>query len=358
MLEQKVWLTTGSQLFPNLYVFIVGHPGVGKTRTIHAARSYLWELEEFHLAPTSLTFAALVDSLVEAKRTVVRIPEGNLEYNSMTIAADELGAFMHKYDDEMISGLSAFYDPHPYAQHRRSREIKIKIKRPQLTILGGSTPSNLLKFMPESAWDQGFTSRVMMVYSSEKIFTDDFATTVKTLDRNLLSDLKVINSLIGEMKVTEEYKRAVNLWRQGGEPPVPTHPKLLHYNTRRRTHLYKLSMISSVDQSDTLILTEQDFERALGWLMEIEHHMPEIFRAGSIGADARAMEEIYHYILTSDIKGYGIPEHKVVAFAKDRLPTYSVLSALELMAKAGQIEAKIIDIKTGDRMWRAKPKSD
>ena len=62
VLEQKVWLTTSDKLYPNLYTILVGHPGVGKTRTIMAGRKFLVELPEFHIAPTSMKMASLVDS--------------------------------------------------------------------------------------------------------------------------------------------------------------------------------------------------------------------------------------------------------------------------------------------------------
>ena len=112
-MEQKVWLMTSRPLFPNLYTFLVAHPGVGKTRTINEGKHYIRELPEFHLAPISMTFASLVDSLVKAKRHIIRPGEDPMEYNSMSIFADEMGAFIHKYDNEMIDGLSAFYDPTP-----------------------------------------------------------------------------------------------------------------------------------------------------------------------------------------------------------------------------------------------------
>ncbi len=137
-LEQKVWLQTSSALYPNLYVFLVAHPGVGKTRTVRAVKRYFTELPEPHIAPTSVTASSLVDALVKAKRTLIRIPEGPLEYNSLLIAADELTAFMHKYDDEMIGVLSAFYDNDIYGQHRRGNEIRISIKSPQVNILSGN----------------------------------------------------------------------------------------------------------------------------------------------------------------------------------------------------------------------------
>ncbi len=133
-LEQKVWLQTSSPLYPNLYVFLVAHPGVGKTRTVRAVKRYFTELPEPHIAPTSVTASSLVDALVKAKRTLIRIPEGPLEYNSLLIAADELTAFMHKYDDEMIGVLSAFYDNDQYGQHRRGNEIRIAALRRRILL--------------------------------------------------------------------------------------------------------------------------------------------------------------------------------------------------------------------------------
>src|SRR5215471_297139 len=103
VLEQKVWLQTSSTLYPNLYVFLVGHPGVGKTRSIRAARNYAFEIPEFHLAPTSVTAASLVDALVDLKRTIIQPGLEALEYNTMMVTSDELGTFMAKYEDDFVA---------------------------------------------------------------------------------------------------------------------------------------------------------------------------------------------------------------------------------------------------------------
>ncbi len=351
-LEQKVWLKTSSVLFPNVYCFLVAHPGVGKTRTVRAVKRYFTELPEPHIAPTSVTAASLVDCLLKAKRTLIRVPEGPMEYNSMLIAADELTAFMHKYDDEMIGVLSAFYDNDVYGQHRRGNEIRIQIKSPQINILSGTTPSNLIKFLPENAWEQGFTSRVILVFSDERTIGDDFAEHDTTLNEDIIHDLKAINSLMGEFKVTGDYRSAVNNWRALGEPTVPTHPKLIHYGTRRRVHLYKLSMVAAVDRSNTLLLTKDDFNRALGWLLEAETNMPDIFKAGSGGADAKAIDEIYHFILVGD-RGPGVSEHKITRFAAERVPLHSVGRVVEIMVNSGQIKLANVEKKTGIRYFKA-----
>lgn len=331
----------------------MGHPGVGKTRTVNAASAFYRELPDYHISPTSMTMASLVDALVDAKRTLIQLPNPPLEYNSMFIVADELSAFMHKFDEEIIGGLTTFYDVSvPYAQHRRGKDIRIKIARPQLNILSGTTPSNLMRFMPENAWDQGFTSRVIMVFSDERIITDIFAHESRGLPDGMVHDLKIINSISGGFKVTQEYKDAINNWRQLGQGPVPNHPKLIHYNTRRLAHLFKLSMVSAVDLSNELLLTKSDFNRAMGWLLEAEMTMPDIFKAGSTGSDAKAMDEIYHYVLVGGgIKG--ISEHLIVKFAKERVPAHSVMRVLEIMERSGMIKSVANDPKTLLRMFVA-----
>lgn len=351
IMEQKVSLRSGGGiLYPNLYTCLIGHPGTGKTRTIRKVKQYLQEIPDYHFAPTSLTTASLIDSLVDAKRLIIRLPDPPLDYNTMLIAADELGTFIHKYDDEMISVLSAFYDPDPYGHNRRGKEIKIKIKSPQLNLLCGSTPSNLIKFIPEGAWDQGFCSRLILVFSDERIVTDDFANTHRPLSTELIHDLKHINAQVGEFSVTEEYRKLVFDWRDSGEQPQPNHPKLSHYNTRRRAHLYKLSMCSSIDQSSALILTAADFQRAKGWLEEAETFMADIFKAGAAGADSVAMDEIYHFVLTY---GKVVPETKLVNFARERVPAHSVVRVIEVMMRSGMIEAVALNKTTGMREWRA-----
>src|SRR5882762_3010598 len=57
-MEQKTWMTTWSPIYPNLYVFLVGRPGVGKSRTIGQGRKLLEELPDLHVAPTSMTMAS------------------------------------------------------------------------------------------------------------------------------------------------------------------------------------------------------------------------------------------------------------------------------------------------------------
>lgn len=351
--EQKLWVRTRHDLYPNQYIFLIGHPGVGKTRIINEAKHLIAKLVENSgpiLAPVSMTFAALVDSLCKAKRELVRQPEGAITYNSMYICADELGAFMHKYEGEMIDGLSAFYDPTPYSQERRTNDLKVKIASPQLNILAGSTPQNLINFMPEKAWGQGFTSRIILVFSDERILIDDFAAPGTSRNADLIHDLRLIAGLYGRFSVTDAYKSAVAEWRAGNEAPAPDHPRLIHYNTRRRVHVYKLSMIASLNRGNDLTLLEPDFFSALAWLVEAEAQMTDIFKSGAVNADAVAMSEIVHFIKITDL-GTGVSEQRIVNFASDRIPMNSILRIVDILQSSGQIKCVRRDKRTAARFF-------
>lgn len=311
-------------------------------------------MPEFHFAPHAFSWASLVDAMVRAKRTLIRLPDEPLEYNTLAIIADEIGTFLHKYDHEMSDGMSAFYDPDPYRQERRGNEIRIKIKSPQLNLFCGLTPSKMVDTIPESAWGQGLMSRMIMVFSDERIIGDDFENVSYEKPLDLITDLKHINTISGEFKVTEDYRNLVYTWRQNGEAipdvPIPSHPKLLHYNARRRVNLYKLSMVASLDRSDVLLLDRAAFNTAMGWLVEAERVMADIFRAGAAGADGKVMEEIVHFIQTMD-QGKGVSEHLINRFACERLPIHTVGRVIEVLEKSGQIRAISMNSRTGMRMF-------
>ena len=191
-----------------------------------------------------------------------------------------------------------------------------------------------------------------MVFSDERTIGDDFADVDTNLSADLIHDLKSISGLVGQFKVTEDYRNCVNTWRKLGEPPVVSHPKLIHYGTRRRVHLYKLSMVSAIERSDLLVLTRDDFNRAMNWMTEAEAAMPDIFKAGAGNADAKAMDEIYHFVLTMGVKG-PVPERKIINFAKDRVPLHSIERVVQIMLISGMLKVVKQDFRMGTRFFKA-----
>lgn len=356
VLQQKVYLNTGGYLYPNCYIWLIGKAGIGKTRAIGAAGKLIRGIEGLHFGATSMTSASLVDHLNEAKCKIVRFPNEMLEYNSLCIIADELSAYMSKWDTEMAASLTQFFDNEPYAQGRRVANIRIKIQKPQLNMLVGSTPANLMGLVPDIAWEQGLMSRVFLVHSHERPLVNifDAANANRPIPKELEHDLKIISTLEGQFGWTDAWAEAMHNWKLAGNripdlAEVPDHPRVQSYVSRRYSHCMKLSMISAIDRGNDLTLDLPDFNRAIGWMAEIEARMPDIFSEGALSPEAKAQEDIIHFVKCAGPKG--IPETKLLNFARERLPGREVRMAIELLEKSGTIISTSYDVKTGIKTY-------
>lgn len=346
-MERRLWIKTSiGNLYPNLYVVLVGPPGVGKTLMTSQVRNFLYTLTDekdqnaFHLAAASETHASLVDSLKDATRRYIPPDMGEIQnYNALTLVSNELGVLLPEYDPAMMSKLTDLYDGYPYSERRRGNNINFTIPSPTINMIAATTPSFLVDTLPEGAWDQGFLSRSMLAFSAETMYRDLFSD-IKFQDvlvRELGEDLRRVFALYGKMSFTDEAVSAIQNWDSKGRPPLPDHPKLLHYNTRRAAHLLKLCMVACISSGDTLQITIDHFRTAMDWLLEIENYMPEIFKAMSGGGDARAMEECWYYIATLYARENGKPiaEGRIIAYLAERIPAQNVGRVLEVMISTG-----------------------
>jgi hypothetical protein len=351
-MERKMWVRTmGADLYPNLYVFLVGPPGVGKGVALHAGERIIREVPDLIIGPTDMTSAALIDALAEATRTIIRLhsPEPYAEFNSMMIISRELGVLLPMWETGLLNNLTDIYDGFTIEQKRRGKDLKIKIERPQINLLAACTPSYLNEVMPQGAWEQGFISRSILIYSGDKAHRDPFAEEDQTVFHNrlhadLLHDLKSIAADYGKISFTVDAVNAIRAWTEGKLEPAPTHLRLQSYNARRLGHLLKLCMVSALSKRGDKIITLEDYSEAFNWLMEAEMHMPEIFKAMSNGGDSAAMEEAWNYVWVAYSKEKRpIAEHRVVHFLRERVPAHNVMRVLEIMVKSHMFEISITD---------------
>lgn len=363
-MERKVWIKTlKGVLYPNQYIIIVGPPGAGKTLATGVIRDMLVELvtddaRGLRVAPTSVSKASLIDAINDAKRAFINARPKNGEpavdeFNSLTVLSNELGVFLPSYENDFMNVLTDIYDCRHYSETRRSAKINIKVERPQLNLIAATTPSYLNNLLPEGAWDQGFLSRTILVYSGAEepgeLF-GEIAHDDATFQR-LVSDIRDISQLYGRMEFTEEAAEAITSWHKAKGPPEPDHPKLTHYNTRRTAHLLKLCTIAAASTGNDRKITLEHYVQALDWLVEAEGVMPDIFKSMTTGGAGRAMEEAWHFVYTLYIKeNKPIHESRLTRFLSERVPIHDVGRIIEVMEKAGIIIRKI-DLEKGGQAF-------
>jgi len=354
-LERRIWTQVGWRsgrprlAYPNLYTMLVAPPGVGKY--IIEDVNELWastfepgtRAPAFHVAPTSMTKASLVDKLAKSKTTRLAAKGPPVEYHSLLVAAEEFGVFLPAYDNEFIGTLNKIYNNPPvHSEERRhgpAREVVIDL--PQLNILAGVQPGWLSEIFPEVAWSTGLTARIIMVYSSEESVRDPFAVDRgQHLDHDAVTQqLGELSQLYGELGWEPNAQERWTTWVMAGCPPVPMHSKLEHYNRRRRLHVLKLAMVSAISRGGRSAIALQDVDRAIEWLVEVEQLMPDIFRAMVGRSDHQVMEEL-HFFASKLWRVHSqepISPDKFWAFLRQRVPSDKIQKILQAAERSGMI---------------------
>lgn len=340
-MERKVWVYTfGMDLYPNLYTILVAPPGVGKTVATSLAQTMWGDLPDHHLAPSAMSRASLMDAVRAAERRIIRheLTPSAVEFNSLLIPINELSTLINVYDNDFMGTLTDIYDGKRYGEKKRGKDLNYTLLAPQINLLAATSPSYLSSVMPEGAWDQGFASRMIMIYSGETPLRDLFIEEEKKTRpyQDLLHDLKIIGGLFGKMGWDEEAQDAMSEWYMGRNKPEPEHPKLLHYNKRRTTHCLKLCMVSAVSRSDKLMVTLYDFKRALKWLEDAEALMPSIFLEMSSGGQSKIIHDCWYYC--ADIykrEKKPLSEARIWNHLQQQVPAYSIPSIITALVNSG-----------------------
>lgn len=298
-------------------------------------------LATVHVAPNSVTRASLIDALVDAERTIVR-PEGPVPitiFNSLFAAPDELGTFMATYEPEFMSTLNSLYDCRYYKERKRHLKQVLILDRPQLNLLAGTTPGWLLSSLPQNAWQEGFTSRMLLVYSNETLDDwEDSEDRDEVLASALAEDLSAIHAMFGLIRFAPGVFDLFKAWIARGKAPAPTHPRLEHYLPRRPIHLLKIAMCVSASRASDYLIQREDFLRAQALLFEVEAAMPSVFRDMKSGGDSNILDEAFHEVerlFRRDQRP--VPEYKIVHFISKRAPSYSVKKILEVLYESNMV---------------------
>jgi hypothetical protein len=343
--ERRIWsYSMGMMTYPNMFVLLVAPPAVGKSVVISQVDRLWRSTSKLRVASKTMTKAGLVDTLVDSRRVHNPNVPGKLpeEFHSLQVPSSEFGNLVPAYDLAFMNVLNELFDCEPrFSERLRSRGEELVIKNPQLTILAGTQPAYLTTLLPDEAWGQGFTTRTMMIYSTEKTLKPIFngARFDDTLRQALEYDLIDMTGLYGEMRWSEEAQQAHNEWHMAGGPPTPKHARLEHYLGRRSMHVTKLSMIASLSRSSDLFVELQDFELALSWLLEAESFMPQIFRAMVMGGDSAVIHDAWQWALEEhDRTRKPLAERQLVNFLHQRIDAHNVLKTLETMEIAGYLD--------------------
>jgi Protein of unknown function (DUF3987) len=308
------------RVVPNQYIWFVGAPGVRKSTAVGFARDLVADVHHLHFGPNNTAGRpqGLIMSMKRSKPGKDAAEDAfndavggismsmdmgfdigdtdlrqihNLDKHACYVAEKELVSFLGKNSDEFTSFLGDMWDKSGdlYYEYNLKREF-FRLDLPCLNMLGAITPMHITSNLPPQSIGQGFTSRILMVYSDS---VKEIAWP-KAIDEKRLQEFKELMGFIGDMEPgpfshtpeAEAYIRSIYSYRIATEDV-----RFGHYQQRRQSHMIKIGMALCALRMDTEVSLD-DMQDAHALLVLIEHSMPECLGEHGLNADAVARARV------------------------------------------------------------------
>lgn len=282
----------GWEIFPMSYIIFVAPPGKArKSTTAGYAEDLLSELSAITRAPSAVTVEMMLKILSTA-------PD-----NALTIFASEFASFVSKSEGVMYDILTDLFDGKKhYSVGTISRDFEFT-EKPCINLLAATTPEWISDNMPESAIGGGFASRVIFVFEERvrrrQLYYEELD--YKYLDKlrgDLISDLEHISNLEGKFSISTAGKHFMEQWYHGLDKVSNENynARMAGYYERKVAHVHKLAMAMHLSESDELVLTEEDFKRAIEVFNKLEVKLPKTFQNIGKNVFANDLNNITEYI--------------------------------------------------------------
>jgi hypothetical protein len=322
-LGRRCFLDMGiGPLWPNMYVCLVGPPGVRKSTALSIMKQRLKGSTNIRFAQddTSGQRQGLIKALhgnvdddgneidkaiqdaihSSAPNTLDNIANIDLgdipdprDEHALYVTASEFNTFIGHNSIDMLTFLAKMWDGEDYDY--RIKNSRIVLSNPLLNLLGATTPTNIATAMPVEAVGQGFMSRLILVYSNQKYKR---VPRPRPLPEILLSEIEAVynyanKQIDGEFRETIQAKRALD--EVYDEDIKITDTRFVYYCERRHVHLIKLTMALCASRR-SMEIQLSDVEEALVILRATEAGMPEALGEYGLSPLASAKQKLIEFV--------------------------------------------------------------
>jgi hypothetical protein len=347
LMERRIYLPYGAnkRTWPNLFIFIVGRAGSGKSQIISKIKELVVSYNQADpighkvcLASDKVNGATFLEELISSYDPV-------RDQSALTVIQDEMGALFQDFGAVTFTTDLLKYFDCPAMFSKRIRNKHEVANNTCVNILTGTTKNFLKRYLPSENRGDGLVSRGIFVHEPELKIEDKFRRSpldmkaVELQQKIVYNNIPRLLMLKGQMKETEEAFNYMQELTDKFNAQQYKHPEgsvLDGYYARKSMQVIKLGMCFAASEYSMLI-TKEHYKQADEWLVECEPYMNEIFSTFDMKHNKSATADLLDVIPTEKIP-YGVLLNRM-AQADGMYPGEQgeIITRLDTLEKMGQI---------------------
>lgn len=285
--SRRFWVDQGFfTVYPNLYIILVGDPGIKKTTGMKLARKLIQQFPHIPVAPASITKEAITQHMAEKGSPCQKVfsYEGHRkDYTHLTIFCNEIVSLLSAGGNPigMIDFLTDIWDQDVFEVKTKNKGRDL-VKGPFITILACMTPETTKNLLNQSIISGGFSRRCMfvMAHRNEKPVARPQLTKEQTdaWDR-CIQRANEIQKMSGKFQWSPEAETFFDEWydKNFWQTEQTDDIVMQGFYRSKGEYVLKIAMLVSLSEKNELILTKADIEAALHFIEQVEPEVSTVF---------------------------------------------------------------------------------
>lgn len=333
----QVWINMGRfQIFPNMYIVLLGPPANGKTSALRRAERIVRAMGDITLSAQSETAEGLVRFMRDKCVKQLDLSDGTVAFTPISLYLSELSNFFGRDPAGMIDLLTGIWDCGGDVFHRRTKgQGEDELPRPNVNLIAGTTQDWITTYLKTDIVGGGFTRRVVfvpepMTDDTKRVpWPEDTPDMLRARDSCINYGL-ILRSVKGEFQYAPGAKSFYEHWYH--TRPIPREPDVRGYHKSKPALMLKVAMLVALSEKPERVLTKEHIEIALELLHKTENNLGRIFQAIGRNELNSIASRVIDMLWNTDEKPYIDPTDKKKKKAR-MLPKKYIMGLLYKDAK-------------------------
>lgn len=359
MAGRRFWYQFGPMTFyPNLYVGLVGDPGLTKTSAMSRGKNIVraaqvcpvaasQETKEYITQQMSGTENGKPKKVPFAGQRFFQNKDRRVEYNQYAIFASELVDFIAVNPQGFLDFLTAVWDD-PIYEVKTKHQGQDIIVGPYVTMLSCMTPEKLKGYLKLSILTGGFARRCMWFYAAHDnaVPIPGYTEEQKAAELRCIQFFERIKGKSGEFTWTDETKAFYLDWFADNHAKwKDRHPSTRGWYKSKGEILFKLSILIALaeEEGERLVIELPYYKLAMHYCSMVEKNLERVFEGTGINPSANAAAQICRMLESPHM----VPMNKkyIEAMFFDQVPSLNELrDTLTHLCSVGRLAEKQIFI--------------